>query len=83
MDILRSIHEGAEKPTQIMYKANLSWVGLQEHLQGLLQSALIRDVQYGNRRKYELTDKAIALMMTYRSMVQEMEGALRAPAPKF
>lgn len=83
MDILHSIHDGAEKPTQIMYKANLSWVGLQEHLLGLSQSGLIREVQYGSRRKYELTDKAIALMLTYRNMVQEMEGVLRPPAPQF
>ncbi len=83
MDILNSVHEGAGKPTQIMYKANLSWVGLQEHLLGLSQSGLVREVQYGNRKKYELTDRAIELMLSYQKMVQEMQGVLKAPAPKF
>ncbi len=37
MDILSCIKAGADKPTQIMYKANLSWTALKDHLSVLEQ----------------------------------------------
>ncbi|MEM0287427.1 MAG: winged helix-turn-helix domain-containing protein [Nitrososphaerota archaeon] len=62
MDILKVIQAGIDAPTQIMYKANLSWVVLQEHLQSLIQNGFLRENNYGNRKKYEITEKAIAII---------------------
>ena len=51
MDMLAAVREGAEKPTQIMYRANLSWVALQTHLTQLLERGLLRWAADGNRRR--------------------------------
>jgi predicted transcriptional regulator len=75
MDILTCIQAGIEKPTQIMYKANLSWTALKEHLDALMASSLLREVEYGSRRKYELTEKALSVLAAYRKVVNEIQGA--------
>ena len=36
IDILECMQRGVESPTNIMYKANLSWIPLQEYLCSLL-----------------------------------------------
>jgi predicted transcriptional regulator len=74
MDILSCIKAGFEKPTQIMYKANLSWTALKEHLQVLEQGTLLTMVEYGNRRRYELTDKAVAVLMAYKKLVEDVNA---------
>src|SRR5579863_4627740 len=42
MDIMRAIRRGAKKPTQIMYRANLSWATLNWHLDMLVEGTLVR-----------------------------------------
>jgi predicted transcriptional regulator len=74
MDILSCIKAGFEKPTQIMYKANLSWTALKEHLDVLEQGKLLSIVQYGNRRRYELTDKAVAVLMAYKKLIEDVNA---------
>ena len=41
VDILRVVMEGYGKPTQIMYKANLSWNVLQSQLKAFLEAGLL------------------------------------------
>ena len=36
MDILRAVSEGREKPTHIMYRANLSWSKLKNSIENLI-----------------------------------------------
>jgi predicted transcriptional regulator len=78
MDILSCIRAGVEKPTQIMYKANLSWVALKDHLSALEEGKLLTIVEYGSRKKYELTEKALAVLMSYKKVLDE----IRAPAER-
>ncbi len=72
MDILRVIVEGAEGPTQIMYKANLSWILLCEHLASLTQQGFIEERQVGNRKKYSLTSKGTEIVGSYLNLVREI-----------
>ena len=72
MDMLAAVKEGAEKPTQIMYKANLSWVALQTHLTQLLERGLLLWVADGNRRKYEITTKGASVMYSYVKILEEV-----------
>ena len=72
MDMLKAVKEGAEKPTQIMYKANLSWVALQTQLQALLEKDLLKWVAEGTRKKYELTIKGSNVMYSYAKILEEV-----------
>jgi len=83
MDILSCIRSGAEKPTQIMYKANLSWIALKDHLSALEEGKLLSVVEYGNRKKYELTEKAFAVLVSYSKVLQEITGPAERTAATF
>jgi predicted transcriptional regulator len=69
MDIIRVVAEGANKPTQIMYKANLSWVGLLGHLRSLTSAGFLREVDFAKRREFETTSKGLELLQSYQSVV--------------
>ncbi len=83
MDILSCVKAGIEKPTQIMYKANLSWTALKEHMTVLENGDLIRAVEYGNRRRYELTEKALGVLMSYQKILDQVNSSAAKAAPKF
>ncbi len=72
MDMLRVIKAGAEKPTQIMYKANLSWVALQTHLTQMIERGLLKWVTEGTRKRYELTLKGSSVMYAYQKVLEEV-----------
>lgn len=72
MDILRAIMEGAEGPTQIMYKANLSWILLCDHLGALGQQGFVGEKTVGNRKKYSLTGKGIEIVGAYLNLIREI-----------
>lgn len=63
LDVLRVIDGGTHKPTQIMYKANTSWVPLQRILGSMGSKGFIREVNARGdrdgrtRRLYEITQK--------------------------
>ena len=57
MDILRAIMEGAEGPTQIMYKANLSWILLCDHLSALGDQGFVGEKTVGNRIRQQRDSK--------------------------
>ncbi len=72
MDILRAIMEGAEGPTQIMYKANLSWILLCDHLSALGDQGFVGEKTVGNRKKYSLTGKGIEIVGAYLNLIREI-----------
>jgi len=57
LDILRAVKSGVNKPTNIMYKCNLSWLPLKKFLETLIERDLLRMVHKGNRKAYEITEK--------------------------
>jgi len=72
MDMLAAVKDGADKPTQIMYKANLSWVALQTHLTQLLERGLLKWVADGSRKRYEITIKGANVMYSYIKVLDEI-----------
>jgi len=72
MDILRAIMEGAEGPTQIMYKANLSWILLCDHLSALGEQGFVSEKSVGNRKRYSLTGKGIEIVGAYLNLIREI-----------
>lgn len=63
MDLLRIIHGGTQKPTQIMTEANLNFITVKRYLRSLVDGGLVREVDAsGDRdgrtaRIYEITAK--------------------------
>ena len=59
--VLSVVREGVDKPTRIMYAANLSWRPTQRILSSLVQRGLLREIEdAGSRRskkRYEITEK--------------------------
>jgi len=76
MDILKVVHEGAFLPTQIMYRANLAWVALQDSLGALVGTGLLERVSVGSRRSYQLTLKGINILTNFNQIVE----AVKAPS---
>ena len=75
MDVLRVASSGIDRPTQIMYKANLSWIALQSNLKSLVKSAFLREEDLGTRKRYELTQKGFELLSTFQKVVDAMEAS--------
>lgn len=74
VDILRVIMEGYGKPTQIMYKANLSWNVLQSQLKSFLETEMLTVEEYGSRKKYTITPKGVEMVRSYQKVVDEILG---------
>jgi predicted transcriptional regulator len=74
IDILRVVMEGYGKPTQIMYKANLSWNVLQAQLKSFVEAEMLSVEKYGTRRKYIITPRGEDMVRSYQKVVSEMLG---------
>jgi predicted transcriptional regulator len=82
IDMLRAVHEGAEGPTQVMYKANLSWSALQENLTKLLAAGLLSEEKFGSRRRYLLTQKGMDVLRNFEGVLEEIEGSPQYQEPQ-
>jgi predicted transcriptional regulator len=72
VDILRVVAAGYGKPTQIMYRANLSWNVLQTQLKSFLESEMLEVEAYGSRRRYLVTPKGVEMINSYQKVVKEI-----------
>ena len=73
VDILRAVEIGYGKPTQIMYRANLSWNVLQTQLRSFIESGLLEVQAYGSRRRYLITPKGSEMIDSYQKVVREIQ----------
>lgn len=71
-DILRVISEGAEKPTNIMFKANLTWPLTLAYIETLMRHDMLRAEAVGSKLAYHVTPKGNALL---RSFMETEEAA--------
>ena len=70
VDILNEIMDGVDKPTKIMYGANLSYKPLKEILHSMLDQGLIKENAGTSKDKrtkvtYELTKKGVNVVRYY------------------
>jgi predicted transcriptional regulator len=79
MDILKVVHEGAYLPTQIMYRANLAWVALQDSLGALVGRGLLDRVSVGSRRSYQMTLKGLNILTNFNQIVEAVKTQAVAP----
>ncbi len=71
-DILRAIGAGAEKPTHILYKANLSWTVMQGYIRALEAQGLVTSQDEEGKRLYHLTDKGYQLLNQFLSIREDL-----------
>ena len=68
LEVLRAIKNGTEKPTRIMYEANLSWMLLKDILSSLESQDLVEEIDVSGSRDrrsvriYRITEKGGALL---------------------
>ena len=68
LDVLKVISRGVAKPTNIMYKSNLSWETLMEILQFLEKEGLVRYKIIGKRKRYEITREGWNVLEYFRKV---------------
>jgi predicted transcriptional regulator len=71
-DIIRAIGGGAEKPTHIMYRANLSWTVMQAYIRALEGQGLVQAQDIEGKRLYQLTEKGFGLLKQYISIKEDL-----------
>ena len=61
MIILSAVRDGVDKPTRIMYAANMSWAPVQKMLSHLVEQGFILEVlnteSRQSKRRYQITEK--------------------------
>lgn len=62
LDVLRAIRAGYSKPTNIMYKSNLSWITLRDILDSLVERGLITTIERDGRKLYFITSKGKSVL---------------------
>ena len=72
-DVLYAIGSGAEKPTHIMYKANLSWNVLDNHIEKLLKKGLVVSEKGASRERFHLTEKGFRVLKQFIVLRQELD----------
>jgi len=72
LDVLEKISQGVSKPTNIMYKCNLSWRPLQEILNSLNNRGLIEEVKENNRKYYMVTRRGKETLFYLRKLIQTL-----------
>jgi len=75
MDILKVVHEGAYLPTQIMYRANLAWVALQNSLISLVGTGLLQRVSVGSKRSYQLTIRGSNILTNFNQILEAVHDS--------
>ncbi|MCW4051250.1 MAG: winged helix-turn-helix domain-containing protein [Candidatus Bathyarchaeota archaeon] len=73
VEVLNQIKQGENKPTRIMYSANLSWKSLKEILHSLTTQDLIEEIIVSRsskraKKRYQITAKGENVLQYY-SMV--------------
>lgn len=72
--ILDCISRGIDKPTRIMFSANISWLILQTALSTLESNVLISKGTLKNRSVYSVTEKGYSVLKDYNSVKETLES---------
>jgi predicted transcriptional regulator len=78
-DILKSVADGKQKPTHIMYRANISWTRMKKHLRFLVAHDLLEEVQNREGLIYKLSAKGAAAQGYYRKLKNELYEKRKVP----
>ena len=69
LDVLEEINRGVNRPTNIMYRCNLSWRPLKEILRSLMEKGLIKEIKQDNHRCYILTERGRNVLFSLKKLM--------------
>lgn len=75
-DILKAAGSGAESPTQIMLKANVSWNVLKDSLQVLIAHGLIIELLENEKPAYRLTNRGFQLLEKLMAIREQISSSV-------
>lgn len=79
LDVLEAVKDGKDKPTRIMYRANLSWTSLKDILSSLISRDLVEEIDMTESRDkrtkkvYRVTEKGNHLIRYFHRAEQLLE----------
>jgi predicted transcriptional regulator len=85
LDVLKVIKQGTNKPTRIMYGANLSWKLLQNILSSLVDQSLILEIDTSDSKDkrtntiYDITNKGESVIRYF----ERAKGLIEVDEPDF
>lgn len=71
-EIVKAVGGGAQRPTHIMYKANLSWSVMQEYITNLESFGILNSAVMDGKRVFHLTQKGFALLNKYLALREDL-----------
>lgn len=74
-EIVKAVGAGAQRPTHIMYKANLSWSVMQDYVKNLESNGIVASAVVEGKRVYQLTQKGFTLLNKYLSIREDLSFA--------
>lgn len=72
-DIVKAIGSNSEKPTHIMYRANLSWTVMQGCIKALENNGIVSSYETEGKRQYQLTEKGFMLLKQYTTIKENLQ----------
>ena len=75
-DILLVIQgkNGRARPTQILYKSNLSHIMMKDYLADLISRGFIKESHAKDGRTYSITEKGVKYLSEYHTIINFMES---------
>jgi predicted transcriptional regulator len=66
LSVLSTVKDGVDKPTRIMYAANLTWNPLKEVMSSMVKQEFLREIEVPgikrSRKRYEVTEKGVNVL---------------------
>ena len=83
-DILRVIQTGSGKikPTQILYKSNLSHGMMKDYIKDILSMGLAKETHSKEGRTYSITEKGLKYISEYKTIINFMDSFGLVPNEK-
>jgi len=78
IDILKAVAEGRQKPTHIMYRANLTWARLKRHMDFLASRNLLIQEETNASTTFSLTATGKEVLQYYKRLEYQVYRGKRA-----
>jgi predicted transcriptional regulator len=82
IDILKAVAEGKQKPTHIMYRANLTWKRLKKYMNFLVVHDLLIEEKDRGTKILSLTSSGKDIVWYHMKIERELVQTKKAKSPK-
>jgi len=72
IDILKAVSEGKQKPTHVMYRANLTWKRLKKHVDFLVAHSLLVEEKDGRTKILSITSSGKDVVWYHMKIEREL-----------